>query len=204
LYVVGSKLIVGDALNNRVLIWNTVPSSHGQPADLVLGQADFTGCATNRGGTVAADTQDYPAGIWSDGARLIVADQGNHRVLIWNSFPTANGQPADLVLGQPDMASNLLATSTSNKDLDYPYFVFSNGNQLFLADVTKNRVLIWDSIPTTNYAAADRVIGQPDFVTAAPGVTETAMTRPAGVYALGNKLIVTDTNNHRYLIFQAP
>jgi hypothetical protein len=31
-------------------------------------------------------------------------DYSNHRVLIWNTFPTASFTPADLVLGQSDFA----------------------------------------------------------------------------------------------------
>ncbi|MEZ5355095.1 MAG: hypothetical protein R2762_20865 [Bryobacteraceae bacterium] len=32
----------------------------------------------------------------------MVTDLGNNRVLIWNSVPTQNQAPPDLVLGQPD------------------------------------------------------------------------------------------------------
>ncbi len=46
-----------------------------------------------------------PVSVTSDGQRLYVADLGHNRVLIWNSIPTANQQPADVVVGQPDMTS---------------------------------------------------------------------------------------------------
>ncbi len=32
----------------------------------------------------------------------MVADSGNHRVLIWHGIPSDDEQPADVVLGQPD------------------------------------------------------------------------------------------------------
>ena len=35
---------------------------------------------------------------------------------------------------------------------------------LFVTDLGYNRVLIWNSIPTSNGAAADVAIGQPDLV----------------------------------------
>ncbi len=215
---VDGKLIVTDAGNSRVLIWNTIPTSNGAPADIVLGQNSFTNGAANdddqdgnADASPTARTLDSPAGAWSDGTRLIVADTGNNRVLIWNTFPTSNFTPADVVLGQSDMVSN--ASGLSDKDLHTPYHMTSNGNQLFVCDGNNHRVLIWDSIPTTNYAPASRVLGQSDFVHGTrndddqDGVDDgqpSARTLfwPEGVYAYEDKLIVTDGDNHRYLIFE--
>ena len=45
--------------------------------------------------------------VTSDGQRLYVTDLGHNRVLIWNSIPTQNGQAADVVVGQPNMTSEL-------------------------------------------------------------------------------------------------
>lgn len=107
------KLFVADEGHHRVLIWNTIPTSNNTPADIVLGQADFTTCSPNRGGpTPTANSLSTPGGVWSDGTRLFVADSYNGRVLIWNSIPTTNGQPADLVLGQSSMES---AVSTATE-----------------------------------------------------------------------------------------
>jgi hypothetical protein len=105
--VAGGKLIVTDSDNNRVLIWNTIPTSNGTDADVVLGHNDFTSSAANDGlATPTAQTFDYPAGVWSDGTRLIVADNNNNRVLIWNTIPTSNFTAADIVLGQSDFSHN--------------------------------------------------------------------------------------------------
>jgi hypothetical protein len=46
-----------------------------------------------------------PRGVWTDGRRVIAADSGNHRILIWHTFPDHDGAPADVVLGQPDFTS---------------------------------------------------------------------------------------------------
>src|SRR5262249_47043583 len=104
----GAHLVVADAENHRVLIWNAPPDASGKPADLVLGQADFTAprpthgrdASRPRDGYGAADADGFfsPAGVASDGKRLFVADRLNHRVLVWRAFPTRNGQPADAVL----------------------------------------------------------------------------------------------------------
>jgi len=140
-----------------------------------------------------------------------VADTSNNRVLIWNTFPTSNFTPADVVLGQNDMISN--ASGLSDKDMNTPYHMTSNGNQLFVCDGSNHRVLIWDSIPTTNYASADWALGQSDFVhgtrndddqDGADDGQPSARTLywPEGLYPYEDKLIVTDGNNHRYLIFE--
>jgi hypothetical protein len=215
---VDGKLIVTDTGNNRVLIWNAIPTSNGAPADIVLGQNSFTNEEPNdddQDGSADANptarTLNGPSGAWSDGTRLIVADTDNNRVLIWNTFPTSNFTPADVVLGQSDMVSN--AQGLSDKDMRDPYHMTSNGNQLFVCDGGNNRVLIWDSIPTTNYAPADTVLGQSDFVHGTSNDDDqdnvddgqpSARTLywPEGVYAYEDKLIVTDGDNHRYLIFE--
>jgi len=38
----GRVIAVADTDNNRVLIWSKIPTSNGVPADVVVGQADFT------------------------------------------------------------------------------------------------------------------------------------------------------------------
>ncbi|MFC7655234.1 hypothetical protein ACFQV8_00495 [Pseudonocardia benzenivorans] len=43
-----------------------------------------------------------PRGVHVDADHLVVADSGNHRVLIWHGVPAQDGRPADVVLGQPD------------------------------------------------------------------------------------------------------
>ncbi len=200
-HAVDGKLIVADTENHRVLIWNTIPTKHGAPADLVLGQADFTRCDNNRGGAPAANTLYSPSDVWSDGTRLIVADSDNHRVLIWNSFPTANGQPADVVLGQAGMTTG--AFGTSARDLNRPYMLNSNGNQLFVVDHANHRVLIWDRIPTASYTPADRVLGQPNFNSNASAAGAAGMNQPTGVHVFDGKLSVADGLNARYLIYEA-
>ena len=99
-------LAVADAWNHRVLIWHGYPETSNRPADVVLGQADFHGGLANRGGDAArADTLNWCYGVTLVDGRLIVADTGNRRVLIWNEIPQRNGAPADLVLGQRDFTT---------------------------------------------------------------------------------------------------
>jgi len=209
LYVVDGKIIIGDVLNNRVLIWNSIPTINGAPADIVLGQPDFTTCIE---GTSALEL-DGPSDVWSNGDRLVVSDTHNNRILIWNSFPTLVQNSADIVIGQPNMETN--TSGVSERNLESPYGIFSNGNQLFVTDILNHRILVWDGIPWVNYKAADRVIGQSNFTNNTPndddqdGVTDLSpsartVAYPSGIFNLEDRLFVADQLNSRILIFEDP
>lgn len=161
----GVRLAVADTNNNRVLLWHSVPFASGAAPDIVLGQPDFTTSTPETSPTGMRG----PQGVWLDGGRLFVADTQNSRVLIWNSIPTASGQTPDIVLGQPDLNTRHEADLTQGQyDPDAqrlldPVSATVSGGRLFVADLGFNRVLIYNSVPTQNHAAADVVIGQPDF-----------------------------------------
>jgi DNA-binding beta-propeller fold protein YncE len=97
----GKALLMTDRWNNRVLIWKSAPAKN-TPPDLVLGQPDFT---QNHSG-MGKHQLNWPGNvaITPDGKRIAVTDTSNDRILIWNSFPTKNGQPADLVLDLPQLS----------------------------------------------------------------------------------------------------
>lgn len=195
------KLVI-PARENRVMIWNPVPTINGSAASIVLGQTSFN---ENVQGSGAAEFWS-PAGVWTDGTRLAVADSGNSRVLIWTSFPTTNKQPADLVLGQPDFEWLLCAgpatgTTLSGATMCYPKDVYSDGVRLFVADSYNNRVLVWRSFPTTNGQSADFVIGQPDLTTAEEGHGASQLKYPMGITTVGDHLFVADAGNHRVFEF---
>jgi len=215
--IAGGKLIVADTGNNRVLIWNDVTSLvDGKAPDLVLGQQNLTSCRPNQGNTSpSATTLSGPTAVWSDGTRLIVADSGNNRVLIWNdisSLTSSNDdQPANVVVGQPDMTSG--SPGASQTLMNDPKGVDGYGGGLYVADTGNNRVLIFDSRPASNDAAADIVLGQSDFTHHAanddnqdgsPDATPTDRTldAPAGLRAFSQGLMVADTGNNRWLDFQ--
>lgn len=166
----GHIVAVADTENNRVLIWKSIPQVNGQPADIVLGEPDMNTVLTTI--PVTASTLRAPQGVWIQNGKLFVADTLHHRVLIWNSIPTANNQPADVVVGQPNMTT---ANEPSLTDptlgaqantLLNPVSVTSDGVHMFVADLGHNRALIWNSIPTQNYAPADVELGQLDMNTA--------------------------------------
>jgi len=177
----GVHLAVADTDNNRVLIWNSIPAANNAPADVVVGQPDFKTNTPNSGtGDVRVPSPRSlrgPQGVWIQSGKLFVADDMNHRVLIWNSIPAANFKEADVVLGQPNFSS-AIEPDLTKKTIDAqpntllnPVSVSSDGVHLFVADLGHNRVLIWNSIPTQNQAPADVVIGQPDMTTAIANYT---------------------------------
>lgn len=156
----GIKMIVADSLNNRVLIFNSIPTENYVSADVVIGQPDMTSNSPNADG-VKANTLYRPYCVYYDRMRLIIADMGNSRVLIYNTIPTTNYASADIVIGQPNMTSN--DAGLNDKALEHPGCAFSDGIRLFVVDTNHSRVLIFNTIPTTNYIPADVVIGQPDL-----------------------------------------
>ena len=219
----GRRLAIADTNNNRILIWNSIPNSDAAPADLVLGQTDFTKGAA----ATTATTMRGPQGVWIQDGRLMVADTQNHRILIWNTFPTRNGQAADLVVGQPDLTSGFTPTvdftlTPTSRNMSNPVSVTSDGKRLFVSDFGHSRVLIWNSIPTSNHAPADVALGQPDLTSYIPnnsrllcesnGVdAEGAKTYPARCattlefprFALsdGTRLFVADSGNDRVMLY---
>ena len=160
------SLVVADAWNHRVLIWHEHPTENNQPADVVLGQVDFSGMQANRGAPLpCANTLNWCYGVSVIDERLVVSDTGNRRVLIWNEIPTTNGQAADVVVGQRDFDSR---DENAGEDagplgLRWPHSVVSSNGQLMVSDAGTNRILVWNSWPDVPGVHADYVIGQLDF-----------------------------------------
>jgi hypothetical protein len=191
-----SKLIVADRNNHRVLIWNSLPTTNWKAADVVVGQADFT---SNTSGTTTATSLWGPQQVSSDGTKLFVADRNNNRVLIYNTIPTSTGAAANVVVGQTSLTT--FSTGTTQSTLNYCFGVCVSGTKMLIGDRTNNRVLIYNTIPSTNGANADYVIGQSNFTTGTSGLTSSNMDTPNYVWTNGTKVIVADTNNHRVLVW---
>jgi hypothetical protein len=203
----GGKLVVPDTAGNRVLIWNSIPTVAGQNADLVLGQPDFTHCLPNQGGTKILNatahpySMRFPFNAWTDGNRLLVADEANNRVLGWNTFPTTNGQPADFALGQPDLNTRTAILPPTQSSLRQPAGVTSLNGEIFVADTANNRVMIWATWPSSSGGDADSWVGQADPNHAIGGTSATHMAFPEGVAVINNQLWVMDTQNYRILTY---
>ena len=164
----GVRLAVADTNHNRVLIWNSIPTTNNAPADVVVGQPDFTSAGLP-GNVPNAKSLRGPQGVWITRGKLYIADTQNHRVMVYNQIPTTNGVAADVVLGQPNFTTYVEPDLTQQKtdaqpgSLLNPVAVTSDGVKLFVTDLGYNRVLIWNSIPTSNGQPADVAVGQPDL-----------------------------------------
>lgn len=203
----GTKVAVADTQNNRILLWDAFPTT-GASAARVLGQANFTSRSINRGGALNLSGVDNPKGVWFDGTRLYVADSGNHRVLVWNSWP-ASGAAADYVIGQANGSS--VNTSCSNNRLEYPAAVttatIGGVHRILISVEYQNRVVVLDAWPTTptNSPTFSSVIGQPDLTScrrnqALASATAATLNRPAGMSVdSAGKVWVVDAMNDRVL-----
>jgi hypothetical protein len=193
----GTRVAVADVQNHRVLIWTSFPLTNKQPADIVLGQQGFG--TSGFPSTPTGATMRGPFSVYSDGVKLFVSDTGNNRVLVWHAFPTANGQPADFAIGQPDLTSD--GEGHGPSQLSLPRSVTTIGDHLFVADMGNNRVLVFSPIPVASGAAASLVLGQATFDTTSAGAAPDKLSGPAGLAVGGNKLYVTDFYNNRVLRF---
>ena len=168
----GQHVVVADKDNHRVLIWNKIPFSDGWNADISLGQKGMDERWPNQGefDNVGQDTLSFPTGVHFDaeGERVIVVDQGNNRVLIWNKIPRETGVAADVVIGQKDFFSREPNRGNghhrpSADGFYFPTEVAFGEAGLFVSDTGNHRVLYWKELPTENGQPADLVLGQGTF-----------------------------------------
>ena len=212
----GQYLVVADTGNNRVLIWPiTLPFNSAGAIDpsqvAVLGQTDGVSGDTNQGGAISLKTLNQPTSAIIVDGKLVVADTGNSRVLVWNSIP-ATGQSADVVLGQTDFVSGTAgsvdifnnATQTYSLRMNLPDDAWSDGSHLLVADTGNNRVLYWSAMPTTQDQLATSVLGVDKFGDTAPpsgSAGQTGFAFPSALASDGVDVLVADTGNNRVLRF---
>ncbi len=181
-----------------------------QDAALVLGQTSFN--ATAPATPASATSQNQPLGVAVDPTtgKVFVADFGNHRVLRYASSPSlANGDPAEMVFGQGDFASNLSNRGSANptpNTLSEPVGLFVDSvGTLWVADGGNNRVLAFASASTLALNAnAIRVIGQSNFISKTNTTASTGLFNPLGVFvSAANTLFIADSFNNRVLGYQS-
>jgi uncharacterized protein (TIGR03437 family) len=237
----GVHLAVADTDHNRVLIWDHIPASNNAPADVVVGQPDFVSSGVPTNHVPNSKSMSGPQGVWIQNGMLFVADTQNNRVLVYDHIPTTNGAAADLVLGQPNFNTYVevdisqQTTSATAGNMLNPVSVTSDGQRLFVSDLGYNRVLIWNTIPTSNGAPANVAVGQPDLVSSIanngytidtnnnnkqtavlctvsngtdtngnltyPAACNSTVNFPRFALAAAGRLVVADGGNDRVLVF---
>ncbi|MBW0116779.1 NHL repeat-containing protein [Pseudonocardia sp. KRD-169] len=200
------RLVVADAWNHRVLVWDTVPVTSDVAPDLVLGQDDPAAVEPNRGRGCAADSMYWPFGIAVVGGRFWVADTGNRRVLGWDGGLPDHDRPADVVLGQPDAAhrEENRGGDVGPDSFRWPHDVTGTDDLLLVADAGDHRVLGWTPHPGAD-GPAGTVLGQPDLRSAEEWPygphTGDRFRSPYAVALLDGTLAVADTANNRILLW---
>ena len=202
-----------------------LPAATGDTvADHVLGQQDFLHSSQN---TVDGVSLNMPTFVAVDRAshRLYLSDTLNNRVLGWHDISTfVNGQPADLVLGQPDFFSGLkngnggpnVGPLTYNAPTGVA--VDSQGN-LYVADSGDDRVLEYNT-PFSSCAGFPCVGAGPSMLFGQIGnyfaggcnlggftvaASADSLCNPVGVAVDSHdNLYVADAANNRVVEFNTP
>jgi DNA-binding beta-propeller fold protein YncE len=197
---VNFRLFVSDTGNNRVLVYNADEDGNllDRIPDYVLGQSNFY---TNSSGATSS-TLNSPSGLTYDFDfnKLLVADNGNNRVLVYDAQVITNGEAAESVLGQPDFTTVSAGTTIAKLSAPQGIVYHSSTGELFIADTGNNRVLIFQINTITNGENAVNVLGQTDFTSSAAATTREGMNTPVDVTFVSETLFVSDSGNNRVTI----
>jgi hypothetical protein len=197
------NMFVADRNNNRILVYDQVPTANGTAADFVIGQLDLS---TNTAATTA-NGLNHPYAAYCMANKLFVVEQGNHRILVFDPIPTTSNPAAAYVIGQPNLDTGAFGCTASS--LNSPYEILRVGDTFFVADGGNHRVLRFDNIPTATGAAATAVLGQASDNTCSPNrglaaPTAETLNFPNALAAKGNLLAVSDHTNNRTMFFDLP
>ena len=185
----------------------------------LLGQIDFTKTAPN---FVDATGMDAPHAITVDNVsgHVFVADTANSRVLGYASTASfAAGNPADLVIGQPDFNSpyaNQGATAGATTLNEPAGVAVDSAHNVYIADTGNNRVTLYSdpfaamkSSGQTASFAAQLVFGQSGDLMSSMvndgGTSADSLAGPQGLAVDGSgNLFVDDVGNNRILVYFKP
>lgn len=208
----GGNVFIADAANNRVLQFN----AGSKTAARVWGQIDFTANGPNQIKPASINSPSKMAIDYSSPPfALYVADANNNRVSVWkDSVRFRNGDPADFVIGQPDLRTAVPNVDTrgsqtpSRTSLAAPRSVAVNPGDgaVYVADTINNRVLRYPRpVNQTGRILPDAVIGQSDFNSSASAAVSASSLRGPSAVTLGpdGNLFVADAGNNRVLEFAA-
>ncbi|WP_194775418.1 NHL repeat-containing protein [Pararhodonellum marinum] len=203
--VYDGKLFVADTGNRRVLVFNRIPVDSGAKADFVIGQEDFE----SRGYDPEHAIWPYSVSLGKKG-ELAITDTQYYRVLLWDHWEDALSAKAKCLIGQPNFEANgqnQFGLSPAPNTLNWCYFSCFFGEGIFVGDTGNSRVLWYEKIPDKHGAAADSLIGKPDFYTGSEFAdtvfgTEKSLYWPFsfGVEEVRNQMVLADTGNHRIMI----
>jgi hypothetical protein len=183
-----------------------VPTDDYTPADVLLGQSDWTHEGPAAGGRGPERGMHLPTGVLVHQGRLVVADGWHHRVLIWNEVPRTSDTAPDLTLGQDD---NKCVLPNRGRECDrssfyWPFGIAVVADRFYVADTGNRRVLGWSAgIPTSPSVTPDLLLGQASDSGRSEnrdiGVQADSFRWPHDVAGTSERLLVADAGNHRIL-----
>jgi DNA-binding beta-propeller fold protein YncE len=160
----------------------------GSNAFRVLGQPNFVTKDPETSQTGMNDPYDVVVDPMT--GKVFVADSNHNRVLRYASYANlTNGAPAEITLGQSSFTGT---TGTAGEDgMFTPRGLAMQGDgTLWVADFKNHRILRFDNASSKLAgAAADGVLGQPDFDEDSAGLSQskTGFVRDVAVDANGNR-----------------
>ncbi len=166
--------------------------TNAQPP-IFLGQPDSASNTPNNGG-VSAQSMGPSTGVATFGNKLLVADPGNNRILVYDTATWATHAAAIQVLGQPNFTSNALSAAVDG--LDTPYGIFTDSRRVYISDAGNNRIVMYEGLPTP-------LRPEPLLVWGSFGQTATTLNNQVSGFADGNRLFVADRGNDRIMVFDA-
>jgi hypothetical protein len=179
-FITGTKLVVVDGGNSRILIFNSLPGATGTAADVTIGI----------GSGNAPDSFNTPTYACMVSNALLVADSANNRIQVFDSIPTASNASANLSLTLGHSAAN-------------PTSIATVGEKLLVYDENKSRTVFWNKLPTAS-SNPDGVIGQTDLSTVNTTIDNQTLGRGYGITVLDSELWIIDSERHRILKFETP
>jgi len=194
-----NEFFVADSSNNRILVF---PYGSVVPVR-VIGQPDFSSRTYNRGQgqtSPGPNTLCNPAGLAVDAdGNLLVADQLNHRVLVFP--PGADASTSAIrVYGQNGLFTMQASTPISANSLNGPGGIAVGAGGVFIVDSLNRRVLFYSGTSTT----ATRVYGQVSFTQNDFRPFGAGSISPYGIALdASGGIYVSELNAHRILYFPA-
>jgi hypothetical protein len=143
----GSKTVVCDRYHNRVYIWINAEVAANPLPSIVLGQASLEGNASGN----SKSNFNWPgtAAIGGNGV-LAISDTENDRILLWNQFPTQNGQAADIAIHLPSVTP-----SNATEPWSWPWGIWTDGKRLACVATGGHTLLVWNTLPTVDNQPPD-------------------------------------------------
>ncbi|MCC5876678.1 MAG: NHL repeat-containing protein [Candidatus Sumerlaeia bacterium] len=198
-------LWVADTGNNRVLRF-TSNGGREPTADLVIGQVNFQDHLPNLGRAIPSrESLHQPTGLAIHGDRLVIADAGNNRVMIYTL--TASGPEPAFTLGQGGRFDTSRRGRGAFGLFQPTSLCFDGEGHLVVSDTGNNRVLVFPP-DISGEVRPTRLYGQPTGLGGGDGntggISANSLNGPVGVSSdPEGRLWIADTRNHRVLGYPA-